>query len=272
MNGNDGWLRTVLLRLLTPRSDSVVSTFLARLPSKLAEAQFQATIQITWPPGTHIDQRVQAIAKRQVLQAARSEAEKYSVLDADEARAAIDMALWDRWQRSEDPDPVLAKITAMEVGLDDRRAAEKQDGLRRQTALAGEERLQEAERLQVLANEILAKPTLARLWWLEGKPAKLEDLVAKDKDDMFVKVAEIFDVPAGHPATDPIAELIGQFLQGLNPLAREHLIVQLGHVFSSYERDDLASRLSSYHHLRADMGRTATLTDVDGRVHDPGRG
>jgi hypothetical protein len=58
--------------------------------------------------------------------------------------------------------------------------------------------------------------------------------------------------------------------QGLAPPAREHLIVQLGHVFSSYERGHLASRLSSYQRLRADIGQTATLADVDGSIPDPG--
>ena len=104
--------------------------------------------------------------------------------------------------------------------------------------------------MRLLADQILATPTVARLWWLEGKPGRLEDLVAKGKDEMFDKISELFGMPAGRPAADPIAELVQLFLQGLDARFREQLISQLRFVFTSYERDDLADRLNGYEHPR----------------------
>jgi len=267
MRGSAGGLWNYLQRILSPPSDPVMTTFRVRLPSALAESQFQATITMMWPPGIEIDQRQQAIAERQLLDVARSIACKYSVLDPDEARAAVDLALGDCCRRDADLALAVAS-TKIEVGQDDRRMAEEREGLRRQTALAREARLEEVERLRVLADQILATPTVARLWWLEGKPGKLEDLVTKGKEGMFEKVAELFGVPAERPAADPIAELIRLFLQGLDARLREQLISQLRFVFISYERSDLAGRLDGYQHPRAYPGHDASAADVDG--HAPG--
>ena len=235
----------------------------------LAEAQFQATIAMVWPPGIVIDQRQQAIAERQLLDVARSIASKYFVLDPDETRAAVNLALEDRGLRDADLELMVASAK-IEVGPDDQRMAEEREGLRRQTALAREARLEEVERLRVLADQILATPTVARLWWLEGKPGKLEDLVAKGKDGMFEQVAELFGVPAERPAADPIAELIRLFLQGLDARFREQLISQLRFVFTSYERSDLAGGLDGYQHPRACPGHDARPVDTDGHAPRPG--
>lgn len=269
MNGSRGGLRDYLVRFLSRRYDPVVTTFRARLASTLPEAQFQVTIRMTWPPGIAVDQRRQAVAERQLLEVVRSIASDYSVLDPDEARAAIDVALWDRRLRDADTELVVASAR-IEVGPDDRRFAEQQEGLRRETALARESRAEEVERLRVLADQILATPTLARLWWLEGKPGKLEDLVAKGKDGMFEKVAEIFGASTEHPPADPIADLIGLFLQGLDTRLREQLISQLHWVFNSYERPDLAGRLDGYQHPRAHLGDGISHAQVDGHAPDPG--
>jgi len=269
MNGAVGRLRNYLRRLLSSRSDPVMTTFRVRLPSALAEAQFEATITMMWPPGIVIDQRQQAIAERQLLEVARSIARNYSVLDPDETRAAVNLALEDRGLRDADLELVMASAK-IEVGPDDRRIAEEREGLRRQTALVREARLEEVEQLRVLADQILATPTVARLWWLEGKPGKLEDLVAKSKEGMFEKVAELFGVPTERPAADPIAELIRLFLQGLDARFREQLISQLRFVFTSYECSDLAERLDDYQHPRACPAHDASPADIDGHAPHPG--
>lgn len=265
----NGGLRNYVLSFLSRRSESVVTTFQARLPSLLGdEAQFQATITMAWPPGTLIDGRRQSAAELQLLQVARSVAHGYSVLNPDEARAAIDLALWDRGLTDAGAE-LVAVGARIEVEPHDRRIAEDHEDLRRETALAREARREEVERLKLLANQVLATPTLARLWWLEGKPGNLENLVAKGKDEMFEKVAEIFGASAERPATDPIAELIRIFLQGLDVRFREHLIRQLRMVFASYERDDLALRLDGYQHLgHLDVGVRAE--GIDG--HAPSTG
>lgn len=269
MNGTRGILRNYLRRIVFARSDSVVTTYRVRLPSVLAEAQFQATIEMVWPPGAIIDQHQQAVAERRLMDVARSTASSYSVLDPDETRTAVNLALGDREQTGADLG--LVAVSAMiDVGSDDRRMAEEHEGLRRQTALAREARMEEVERMRVLADQILATPTVARLWWLEGNPAKLEDLVAKSEKGIFEKVAEFLGVPAESSAVDPIAELVRLFLKGLDVRFREQLISQLRFVFTSYERSDLARMLDGYQHPCANPGYDASLADVDG--YAPGSG
>jgi Cyclic nucleotide-binding domain len=109
--------------------------------------------------------------------------------------------------------------------------------IRREAALA----LAKTENLRVL----LADPTTARLWWLENSPGKLDNLVTQKMDDIFEKVADLFGEPACRPAADPIAELIRVFLRDLDGRCRERLIDQLRHVFTAYERGDLADALDA---------------------------
>lgn len=268
MNGGFGELRSYLWRFFSRRSESVVTTFQARLPSRLEEAQFQATIRIAWPPGALIDGRRRATAELQLLEGARSAAQGYSVLNPDEARAAIDLALFDCGQTCIDPE-LVAVGAKIEVNPHDRRMAEDHEDLRRETGLAREARREEVERLRLLADQVLATPTLARLWWLESKPEKLELLVAKEKDEIFEKVAELFGASAERPASDPIAELIRLFLEGLDARLRDHLISQLPLVFTSYERGDLAGRLDSYQQTRTYAGADVSIGDVARHTSSP---
>jgi hypothetical protein len=268
MNGGSGGLRSFFSR----RSESLETTLQARLPSLLGEeAQFQATITMAWLPGAPIDERRQATAELRLVDVARSVARGYSVLNPDEARAAVDVALWDRGLTVTDAE-LVAVGAKIEVEPHDRRMAEDHEDLRRETALARQARWEEVERLRLLADQVLATPTLARLWWLEGKPDNLEKLVGEGKDKMFEKVAELFGAPAERPAADPIADLIRLFLQGLDPRLREQLISQLHLVFKSYERGDLADSLDSYQHTRTYPGADASVGDVDRHASSSGLG
>jgi len=78
---------------------------------------------------------------------------------------------------------------------------------------------QRARRRAITQLLIPTKPA-RRSTWFEGKPDKLEELVAKRKDEMFDKIAETFGAPSERPAAEPIAELIRLFLQGLDPRSR----------------------------------------------------
>jgi hypothetical protein len=223
-----------------------VTTFRVRLSSEVRDAHFQVTIQTIWPPTTHVDRALRSIVERHLLQVARSAAKNYSVLDPDEARMAIDLKL-SCDLRPEDVDicPAGANIISLEVGPDDRHMAESQQAFHRMTALAQAERLEEVNRLRILGDTVLANPALARLWWLEGKPGKLKELVELDNKKVFQDVAELFSPQAERLAVDPIAELIRIFLQDLDSQCRELLIGQVRIVFHSYERDDLVDRLDS---------------------------
>ena len=235
MNGTSMTLQSRLRRVLSQRLDPVPAKFEARLPSEIPEAQFQAVIEAIWPPGMNAGQSMRSLAGR-LLDVAQPVANKCSVLDRDKAWAALELALRnDAGVRGSGL--ITLRVTDVRVGPDDRSLAEKQETLRRETALAQAK----AENMRVL----LANPTTARLWWLENNPGKLEKLAEQKMDDTFEKIAALFGESAGHPATDPIAELIRLFLQGLDGRFREQLIKQLHLVFSSYERRDLAAELDA---------------------------
>jgi len=258
MTGPPRALRSRLLQVLFQRSDRVAWTYQVRLSSEIPEAQFQAVIEAVWPPGTSPDQALRSRAEQQLVRVARPVAAKHSVLDCDDAWAAIDQ----EFVRNASLRAVglsEAMVTNLRAGPDDERLAEKQEDLRRETALARAK----AERLR----ELLADPVTARLWWLEDRPDKLEKLAAEGKDGIFEKVANLFTESARHSAADPIAELIRLFLQGLDARFRERLIDQLDVVFRAYERADLAASLGSGQHPPvADLGHTDAVAGADSQA------
>lgn len=91
MNGASVPLRSCLRRVFSLRLDTVPAKFEARLPSEIPEAQFQAVIEATWPPGTNADQSMRSLADR-LLDVAQTAAKECSVLDRDKAWAAIERA------------------------------------------------------------------------------------------------------------------------------------------------------------------------------------
>jgi hypothetical protein len=268
MNGLAWPLRRYVQRIITRRSDPTVTTFRVRLPSELREAQFQATIRMEWPPGRHIDRVLQSVVEQHLLGAARSAAKNYSVLDPHEACAAIDLELFGHLQpEGTDIYPVAASVAEIAADLEDQHLAESQEALRRQTALAQAERTEEVKRLRILGDEILTDPMLARLWWLDGKPDRLEKLVELGNNKVFEDVVGLLSTPAEQLAAEPITELIRIFLQDLDPPYREQLIRQLQFVFRSYERIDLAGKLDSHHHPAvSSSGQQGRIGDFDGRV------
>lgn len=230
MNGTGGALRSLLRQVLSQRVEPVRWTYLVRLPSVIPEARFEAEIGAAWQPGTRVNPSLSSLAEQLLADVARSAAKDRSVLDRDEARTAINVALAADGRLRENR--LKATVADLRVGTQDRTLAEKY----RETELAQAS----ARRLAGL----LADPVAARLWWLQETPDRVEQLLAMDKKNLFDDLARIFAGSASEPVSpDPIAELIRIFLQGLDSRAREHLLDQLDRVFRSYEHKDLADRL-----------------------------
>jgi hypothetical protein len=229
--------------------DMTVTAFRARIASELPEAQFQVTIQTGWPQGGKVGQVPRSLAEQHLLRVAQMAASEYSVLDLDEARAEIDLQLFRNLspEGSELP-PVAAWVSRIDAGPDDQHLAEGHEALRRQTALAQFEQAEEVKRLRMLGDQVLADPTLASLWWLDGKPDRLEELIRADKKKVFENVADLFSAVGEGLAVNPIAQLIRVFLEDLDGSCRQQLIKQLTVVFRAYEHHDLADQLDSYWH------------------------
>lgn len=238
-----------LRRFLMRDSGMTVTAFRARIASKLPEAQFQVTIQTGWPRGAQVGQLSHSLAEQHLLRVAQMVASEYSVLDSDEARAEIDLQLFRNLSpEGSELSPVAAWVSRIDAGPEDQHLAERHEGLRRQTALAQLEQTEEVKRLRMLGDQVLADPTLASLWWLDGKPDRLEELIRTDKKKVFENVADLFSAVGEGLTVNPIAQLIRIFLEDLDGSCRQQLIKQLTVVFRAYERHDLAGQLDSYRH------------------------
>jgi hypothetical protein len=240
-----------LFRRITTRSAHIhVTTFTARLPARPRESCFHVKVQLTWTTGKEADVRLQSATEQTLLSAARATALSYSVLDSDEARAAINLELDRNISHQEEEDgPSAAIVTEILVLPDDRHMAETYEALLRETALTRTQQREKLERLRILSDQVLSDPALAGLWWLDNKPDKLPELVTLGKKKVFEEAVSLFGTSSEHATPDPIPELIRLFLHDLGPDLRQQLIERLHLVFISYERPDLAGQLDLYRGL-----------------------
>ncbi|MFI6708492.1 hypothetical protein ACIBF7_18790 [Nonomuraea sp. NPDC050478] len=175
----------------------------------------------------------------QLVAEARDVTRSFSVLHREEAESALDMALR-RFRTHAGPHHAQATLVVDPEDVEFARQARARDlEVMRQQA--------EVERLAIFRDTVLGDAHTARLWWLGTDPNRLINL-AKHADDIELAVALIAP-PSGTSGQRPdeaaIAELINQFLAELDPDSRWFLIRQLSRVFCSYDRNDLASQLSS---------------------------
>lgn len=242
MNELIGALLRLLNRTRSRRNNVVESYFQVRLPSRLREACFQATITMVWREG-YADSGSKTHTERRVLQTARAVAEKFSVLDRDDARAEIHYVLSNSPELLQAHVPLIGASVRLEAGQADRELAEKQEALNRELALDRAQQQHMLDRLRFLGELVLTDPRLIRLWWLDGRRDKLSELV--HLNSMFEDVNALFTGQADRPGSETIADLIRQFLQDLGPGQRAYLIDQIRFIFTAYEHGDLADKLPS---------------------------
>lgn len=236
------WIQT-LLDWLTDRQTRQhpypTTSFGARLPSSLPEAYFQATVHVTWPPRREgLSPGLIAKAEQQLRGTLSLTVRQHSVLHVAEAETAVNLALNNSLRLTDAGIQVLAAEAALTAEPAGAELAEQYEALQRDTALATATQHAQVDRLRVLGDHILIDPTLARLWWLDGKPEKLPEMVKMNK--VFEDAATLLTARGESSRTNPIAELIQTFLHDLTPGHRELLLKQLQQIFLAYERADLA--------------------------------
>ncbi|GGN32914.1 hypothetical protein FHR83_001736 [Actinoplanes campanulatus] len=104
-----------------------------------------------------------------------------------------------------------------------------------------ESRRRELRYLEYLRDDIFTKPDIARMYWHTRHPGDLQVLSSTAFADIAgeLRPAERIVPPANHA----LAELIRDFLRGLSDDELAHLVRQLGVVFRSFGRSDLADQL-----------------------------
>ncbi|MGY3520761.1 hypothetical protein ACVMYR_31155 [Micromonospora sp. PTRAS2] len=104
---------------------------------------------------------------------------------------------------------------------------------------------QELRQLRYLRDEIFGDPGIARMYWHVKHPTDLTVLAGNSFEDIAERLKGDAPTAAVSPQGQTIAGLMGEFLGGLDEDERSHLIDQLGVVFRSFRRPDLAERLPS---------------------------
>lgn len=220
--------------------------FLGRLRSSLEGAYFQAAFDVAWTANAdggypravqeaHIFQYLSHVAEQvtvrcSVLEVELTRSQVAIELNSVRGLPNTDVSLTDV-QVHLSPDPAGAEFAA------------RHEQFRREIALTRAHHESQAAQLQLMRQHILADSSVARLWWLDGKPERLAQMVGQG--DLFERVVDLLSGSRREAAGDErIAGLIGRFLEELGPEHRELLLRQLGRVFESYERHDLAAGLN----------------------------
>ncbi|MBB4958684.1 hypothetical protein [Micromonospora polyrhachis] len=104
---------------------------------------------------------------------------------------------------------------------------------------------QELQRLRYLRDEIFGDPNIARMYWHLKHPTDISALTSSSFDEVASRLSSSTPTTRAPAGEQAIATLIGEFLAGLEGDERAHLVAQLGVVFRSFHRTDLAERLPS---------------------------
>ena len=198
-------------------------TFPAELRSCHPHIAFDATFQGWWQGN---DQAAFWTARQKITEWAGQVTARYCVTQAGNAENEINTRITNDFR------------VQLTVGPQARAAAEAILEIDRQTALERLRQRAELERIRYLRESVYSRPDVARSFWLYHHPDQLNAMLDID----FERIAGKFG-DAGESRVLVIAKLIGDFLGRLEDGDRRYLVGQLGQVFSSYDRPDLAERL-----------------------------
>ncbi|MEV6150536.1 hypothetical protein AB0L53_09355 [Nonomuraea sp. NPDC052129] len=248
-------LLTWIKELLAPAYDSppvsyhTTSSFIRSLASSLDKAYFTASLELTWisdGPGQPPSEDTYDV-HRGLRKAIESATRNFSVLLLEEAQAQADFAAR-RAARTIDSNVVSARVI-LSVDEKTKLYAENYEDIVRTNALTEADWQMRAQQARYIRDHLLVDAQMARLWWLDGQSGKLPELLRMGSD--FEKIVALVQSGAGMIAEpeetakeERIAHLIREFLDPLGPQHREVLLSQLGSMFTSYDRSDLADRLN----------------------------
>ncbi|WP_410812815.1 hypothetical protein [Micromonospora sp. 067-2] len=219
------WLDRLLGLWARPEDPVQPVTFSVELGSCHPHVAFDAIFQFSWQGD---DQATLWAARLKITEWAGQITAKYSVTQAGNAELEINTrnANGVRVQLAVSPQARVAAEAILEID--------------RQTALERLKQQAELERIRYLRESVYSRPDVARSFWLYHHPDRPEELLTI----RFEEIAEKFG-DVGESRFLVIAKLIGDFLGRLEDGDRRYLLGQLGQLFSSYDRPDLAERLEA---------------------------
>jgi hypothetical protein len=166
---------------------------------------------------------------------------RYSVVHLRETQDALASRLFDdRLQIGALPGAELRVV--LDADPEAVEIARRFEGMRMEAALTQVQHQLRFQQWDDLRREVLAVPHRARLWWLDGRSDRLEQLVTMG--NVFEEAAALLTpAPRTAQASSSAAQLsdvVDRFLRELEPAQRQLLLQQLSRVFVSYARHDLA--------------------------------
>ncbi|MDT0529160.1 hypothetical protein RM555_09165 [Micromonospora sp. DSM 115977] len=200
-------------------------TFSAELRSCHPHVAFDATFQLRW----HGDDQAALWTTRQKLtEWADQESARYCVTQAGNAENDINARI------------AYGARVHLAVSRQARAAAEAILDIGRQTTLEHLKQQTELERIRYLRESVYSRPDVARSYWLYHHPDQLNTMLNIDFEGIARKFGD-----AEESRFLVIAKLIDDFFGRLEDGERRYLLGQLGKIFSSYDRPDLAESLEA---------------------------
>ncbi len=220
---NENWRGRLSGLWTRPENHAEPITFPAELRSRHPQVAFNAIFRFWWQGD---DDAAFWTARQKITERADQVTARYCVTQAGNAENEINTRIANgfRVQLAVSPQARVAAEAILEI--------------ERQAAIERLKQRAELERIQYLRESIYSHPDVARSYWLYHHPDQLDAMLNID----FEGIAEKFG-DAEESRFLAIAKLIGDFLGRLEDGDRRYLVTQLGRVFSSYDRLDLAERL-----------------------------
>lgn len=223
-----------------PAPGPVIRTeqFSASLPSAMNTAAFDAVFDIRWY-ATRETEDLRWQVRRTFQSLAQRHSPAFAANRAGDLEIELNMLAVGPWRRQL---PAAAQVTWTQITVtaseSARAAADSLARIAQQAEVDHAKHRADLEQLRYLRDDVLARPDVARSYWLQHHKSSLNELLG----GQFELVAEKFGSPT-ETSVAVIARLLEKFLTGLDASSQAYLLSQLGEVFASYDRGDLAQGL-----------------------------
>lgn len=231
------WYRCTRTRPWVPAQQTKAALL---LPSDVPDLHFRAQVTIDWPAvraGDPAADHSEVIEHLRAAAGARTE--KYSVVFREEAEYDLNVNIPSSW----DDSPPCAATIALQVDEDVRQAALRHQELRRTQVFEEEKQQLQVKQWEGLQEHVLRDPLRIRMWWLNGDPKRLRELI--DEDKIFEQAAQALSPPAARPSEAfNLVRMLESFWSQLSDDQRTYLIVdRLDTVFRNFDQPELADEL-----------------------------
>ncbi|MGA5299476.1 hypothetical protein ACPCHT_06075 [Nucisporomicrobium flavum] len=213
-------------------------TFRATLVGVIAGGSFQATFAARWLADPNAAGLNRDWMRQAAVRLAEGVTQNLSVTQLDTAQLYVNGQLRTLRVPAEANARDLAISVTLSATAEAQRTAAEWEKLQSQLALRRLNDHLELERLRHLREDIFARPEVARTYWLDKHPERLDGVL----DDRFERIAEKLDGAPG-PSTMVIANVLQDFLTDLPPEHKITLLDLLQQCLRAYRREELAEKL-----------------------------